>query len=395
MKKTISIIGGGTSSFLLAAFLNTEKYEVTIYEKNKTSGRKFLVAGKGGFNLTHSEAVSELIERYTPNDFLKEALLHFTNDAFINWLHARNIPTYIGTSKRVYPKEGIKPITVLKTILDHLKEKGILFKYEHTFSGWDAENNLLINDKSIISDYSVFSLGGGSWKITGSNGLWLEKFEQKGVKTLPFEASNCTFKISWDRDFLSKHEGKPLKNIAVSCLGKRQKGEAVITKMGLEGNAIYSLSPQIRTQLKSQKKAVIYIDFKPTLSLETISSKIVNSNFKNTTQILKKELKLTPLQIDLLKIKLPKDHYLNALLLSESIKKFPLEVYELGLLDEAISTAGGISLTAVDSNFQLHTIPNQFCIGEMLNWDAPTGGYLIQACASTGVYLSNYLNKID
>ena len=116
MKKTISIIGGGTSSFLLAAFLNTEKYEVTIYEKNKTAGRKFLVAGKGGFNLTHSETVLELIERYTPNDFLKEALLHFTNDAFINWLHTLNIPTYVGTSQRVYPKEGIKPITVLKKI---------------------------------------------------------------------------------------------------------------------------------------------------------------------------------------------------------------------------------------------------------------------------------------
>ena len=395
MKKIISIIGGGTSSFLLAAFLNTEKYEVTIYEKNKTAGRKFLVAGKGGFNLTHSETVSELIERYTPNDFLKEALLHFTNDAFINWLYTLNIPTYAGTSKRVYPKEGIKPITVLKTILSYLKEKGIHFKYEHTFSGWDAKNNILINGKSTPSDYTIFSLGGGSWKITGSDGLWIEKFQKKGVETLPFEASNCAFKIAWDRTFLLKHEGSPLKNITISCLEKKQKGEAVITKAGLEGNAIYSLSPQIRQQLKSQKKAAIYIDFKPTLSLETITSKMVHSNFKNTTQVLKKELKLTNAQIDLLKIKLPKEHYLNALLLSESIKKFPLEVYKLGFLDEAISTAGGVSLTAVDSNFQLHKIPNQFCIGEMLNWDAPTGGYLIQACASSGVYLSNYLNKID
>lgn len=395
MKKTISIIGGGTSSFLLAAFLNTEKYEVTIYEKNKTSGRKFLVAGKGGFNLTHSEPISELIARYTPNDFLKEALLHFTNDAFIAWLHALKIPTYIGTSKRVYPEEGIKPITVLKTILNHLKEKGILFKYEHNFSGWDSENNIIMNTKSIPSDYTVFSLGGGSWKITGSDGGWIEKFQQKEIETLPFEASNCAFKIAWDRTFLSKHGGSPLKNIAVSCLGKSQKGEAVITSTGLEGNAIYGLSPQIRQQLKSQKKAEIHIDFKPTLSLETITSKIVNSNFKNTTQVLKKELKLTNAQIDLLKIKLPKESYLNALLLSESIKKFPIDIYELGLLDAAISTAGGISLTAVDSNFQLHKMPNQFCIGEMLNWDAPTGGYLIQACASAGVYLSSYLNKID
>jgi uncharacterized flavoprotein (TIGR03862 family) len=395
MKKTISIIGGGPSSLLLAAFLNTEKFDITIYEKNKTVGRKFLVAGKGGFNLSHSEPIAELIERYTPSSFLKKSLVHFTNDHFRNWLHTLEIPTYIGSSKRVYPKVGIKPITVLNTILKHLKKKGIIFKYEHTFSGWDSKNNLIINDVIISSDFTVFSLGGGSWKITGSDGGWLETFQRKSIQTIPFEASNCAFKIDWNSEFIKKNEGDPLKNITVSCSGKTQKGEAVITNFGLEGNAIYGLSPQIRAQFKSKKTASIYIDFKPTLTLDTVISKIINSNFKNTTQVLKKELKLSSSQIDLLKTYLPKESYLNTRLLAENVKEFPIEVTNVSPLDEAISTVGGIDLNAVDTHFQLHALPNQFCIGEMLNWDAPTGGYLIQACASNGVFLSNYLNKID
>ena len=395
MKKKISIIGCGPSSFLLAAFLNAQKFDITIYEKNKTAGRKFLVAGKGGFNLTHSEPISELIERYTPSKFLKESLLNFTNNDFRKWLKTIGIPTYIGSSKRVYPEEGIKPITVLNTILNHLKEKGISFKYEHIFSGWNTQNKLIINNSVISSDYTVFSLGGGSWKGTGSDGSWLGDFQKKGIKTIPFEASNCAFKIDWNPYFIKENEGNPLKNIAISCLEKRQKGEAVITSFGLEGNAIYALSPQIRTQLNSHKKAEIQIDFKPTFTLENVYSKIINSNFKNTTQILKKELKLSASQIGLLKTHLSKEAYLNATSLSRKIKNFPLEICDISTLDEAISTAGGIDIDAIDANFQLHKIPNQFCIGEMLNWDAPTGGYLLQACASNGVFLAKYFNEIE
>ncbi|MCL7765192.1 NAD(P)-dependent oxidoreductase [Polaribacter sp. Z014] len=395
MKKSISIIGSGPSALLLAAFLDTTKFEVTIYEKNKTAGRKLLVAGKGGFNLTHSESILDFIERYTPTNFLKDALLSFTNDDFRNWLQSIGIPTYIGSSKRIYPEEGIKPITVINTILNHLKEKGIVFKYEHTFSGWNAENNLIINNAIIPSDYTVFSLGGASWKITGSDGSWLETFQEKGVNTAPFEASNCAFKIDWNPDFITQNEGTPLKNITITCADKKQKGEAVITKFGLEGNAIYALSPQIRAQLKTEEKATIYIDFKPTFTLEQVTSKMVNSNFKNTTQTLKKGLKLSNSEIDLLKIHLSKETYLDSEILSKYIKNFPLEITGLGKLNAAISSVGGIDLNAMDTHFQLDKIPNQYCIGEMVNWDAPTGGYLIQACASSGVYLAKHLNEID
>ena len=395
MKKRIAIIGGGPSALLLAAYLDTENYTVTIYERNKTAGRKFLVAGKGGFNLTHSEPINQLITRYTPNDVLEQALRHFTNTDFRDWLNKIGIPTYIGSSKRVYPKVGIKPIEVLTAILNFLKEKGVDFKYEHVFSGWDTNNNPIINSKPIQTDYTVFSLGGGSWKITGSKGDWLETFSKKDIITKPFQSSNCAYQMNWKPNFIKQHEGTPLKNIAIACNNSIQKGEAVITAFGLEGNAIYALSPQIREQLSKDLKTNIFIDFKPSLTLEQLHSKIKRSTYRNTSEILKKELKLSAAQIDLLKTYLSKEAYLNKDVLIKNIKKFPLEVLSTAPIDEAISTVGGISLNAVTLNFELKKLPNQFCIGEMLDWDAPTGGYLLQACASMGVFLANHLNNIN
>ncbi len=393
MKKQITIIGGGPSAFLLAAFLDAEKFKITIYEKNKTAGRKFLVAGKGGFNLSHSEPIEQLMKRYTAKDFLDKALGSFSNIDFRNWLELIGISTYIGSSKRVYPKEGIKPIEVLNAILKHLKERGVIMAYEHTFSDWDGHNNPIINNTTIQTDYTIFSLGGGSWKITGSDGTWLNTFSKKGIKTTPFQASNCSYQIDWKPNFIKQHEGTPLKNIAISCNNSIQKGEAVITKFGIEGNAIYGLSPKIREQLNKNSKAIVFIDFKPSLSFDNVLSKIKKSSYKNTTQILKKELKLSAAQIDLLKIDLSKESYLNATSLAENIKKFPLKIINMASIDEAISTVGGIDLNAISENFELKELSRQFCIGEMLDWDAPTGGYLLQACASTGVHLADYLNK--
>jgi uncharacterized flavoprotein (TIGR03862 family) len=393
MKKQIAIIGGGAAAFLLAAFLDPQKFIITIYEKNKTAGRKFLVAGKGGFNLTHSEPIEVLIKRYTPNNFLKQALLNFTNTDFRNWLGEIGIPTYVGSSNRIYPKQGIKPIEVLNAILHALKEKGIIIKYEHTFSDWDDHNNPIINNKTIQTDYTVFSLGGGSWKVTGSDGNWLDTFSKKDIITKAFQASNCGYEIDWKPEFIQKNEGTPLKNITISCNNVIQKGEAIITKFGLEGNSIYGLSPQIRKQLDTNSKASIFIDFKPSLTLENIHSKIKLSKYRNTTDILKKELKLSTSQIDLLKLYLSKESYLNTESIAQNIKKFHLQILHSASIDEAISTVGGIDLKAVSENFELATMPNQFCIGEMLDWDAPTGGYLLQASASTGVFLANYLNE--
>ena len=395
MKKTVSIVGGGPAALILAALLNCQKFNVTIYEKNKTLGRKFLVAGKGGFNLTHSEPVTELIARYTPPHFLEKALLNFDNDDFRDWINTIGIPTYIGSSKRVYPERGIKPITVLNAILELLDKQGVAIRYQHTWTGWTSNDDPVFNAiTEIKSDYTIFALGGGSWKITGSDGTWLNLFERKSIPIVPFQSSNCAYRVDWPEDFISEHEGSPLKNIAISCLNKKQKGEVVITRFGLEGNAIYALSPQIREELESQQKAIVFLDMKPTLRSDDLLQKIKKSTFRKTSETLQKEIKLSPAQIGLLKKYLPKETYLNPALLVQNIKKLSIEITGSGLLNDAISTTGGIQLNAVDENFQLKNKKSNYCIGEMLDWDAPTGGYLLQACFSMGMHLARHLNSL-
>ncbi|MEQ8909447.1 MAG: NAD(P)-dependent oxidoreductase [Vicingaceae bacterium] len=393
MKKTISIVGGGTAALFLAAFLNPERYEVTIFERKSALGRKFLVAGDGGFNLTHSEKPSTFKLQYTPEKFLDRALDRFNNEHLRAWLLELGIPTFVGSSGRVFPEKGIKPIDVLKRIETHLKKKGVKFEFNKTFTSWDKDGRLKFNAKEMVkSDYTVFALGGSSWKVTGSDGSWIKAFAKKGIETIPFKAANCAYHIKWPEKFIQKHEGKPLKNIAISIKHKIQKGEAVITKLGLEGNAIYGLSSFIQDDLSTDGKATVYVDFKPTYPIETLISKI-RSSTSNTTVTLKEKIKLSAAQLDLIKMTLSKEEYLKIETLAKFIKNFPLDLLGSAPIDEAISTSGGVSLDAIDSTFEIKALENQFCIGEMLDWNAPTGGYLIQACASMGVELAHQLNK--
>jgi uncharacterized flavoprotein (TIGR03862 family) len=393
MRRELAIIGGGTAGLFLAAFLNTDIYNVTIYEKKTSLGRKFLVAGDGGFNLTHSEELSSFKSRYTPSSFLDIALDHFSNTDLIEWLLSIGVPTFIGSSGKVFPEKGIKPIEVLKCIEAYLIEKNVKFKFNKTFSDWGEENSLEFNSNEFIkADYTVFALGGGSWKVTGSDGSWLDVFNKKGVSTLPFKSSNCAFRIKWPEKFIQNNEGKPLKNISISLQNKVQKGEAVITKFGIEGNAIYGLSPEIQEALVLENQVVVHADFKPTLSLSTLIEKLSLSRSK-TTVTLKEKIKLSRTVIEIIKVTLTKEEFLDVEVLAKFIKNFPLTIIDLAPVDEAISTSGGINLNAVDSNFELKKVKNNFCIGEMLDWNAPTGGYLIQACASKGVYLAHQLNN--
>jgi uncharacterized flavoprotein (TIGR03862 family) len=396
MKKSVSIIGGGSASLFLAAFLDSDLFEVTIFEKNKAPGRKFLVAGKGGFNLTHSELMDRFTDRYTPSSFLKEALLAFNNNHLRKWLNEIGIPTYIGSSKRVFPEKGIKPIEVLKAILAVLKDKKVNFKFQYEWTGWNEENDLIFNTEiPVKSDFCVFSLGGASWKKTGSDGSWLNMFDSKGIETNPFQSANCAFEIVWPSDFIAINEGRPLKNIAISCGSKTQKGEVVITQFGLEGNAIYALSPQIQEELNIQKKAVIYIDLKPTLTVQAIRNRMNSSRESKIGRLLHNVLKLSAAQINLLKSNLSKEEYLSLDILSNRIKNLSLTVTAAAALDDAISTSGGLDLEQVNKYFELKKMKNTYCIGEMLDWNAPTGGYLLQACFSMGVYLAHHLNQIN
>ena len=393
MKKTVAIIGGGPSALIAAAFLDSEQFDITIYEKNKSVGRKFLVAGKGGFNLTHSEPIEQMISRYSESSILENALNSFTNTDLRAWLEEIGIPTYIGSSKRVYPEAGIKPITVLSKILDTLKSNSVKIEYQQEWTGWNKDGSLTFaSGNAVSSDHSVFALGGGSWKVTGSDGSWMKQFEDRGIETVPFLPTNCAYEIKWKPELLDKIEGLPLKNISLRCLDKICKGEVVITKFGIEGNAIYALSSEIQSQLSSSGTAIAHLDMKPSFSLEEILEKMVQSNLK-TTEFLKSKLNLSKVQLQLLKSTLTKDEFLSNECLADKIKNFPLTIQSSAPLDEAISTTGGISMNAISDRFKLKNLGNTFCIGEMLDWNAPTGGYLLQACFSMGVFFSQKMNN--
>jgi uncharacterized flavoprotein (TIGR03862 family) len=394
MKKSIAIIGGGPSAMLFAAFINTDKYSVTLYEQNKALGRKFLVAGKGGFNLTHSEDISTFVQKYQPKDFLKESLLAFDNDALRNWLETIGIETFVGSSKRVYPKEGIKPIEVLQKIEKAILQNKVDIKYQHRFTGWEKDALCFENGNNITPDFTVFALGGGSWSVTGSNATWLKHFDLKGIQTLPYIAMNCAFSVNWKKDFIKQHAGKPLKNIALNFQGKTVKGEVVLTEFGLEGNALYALSFNVQEKLKSETSATVFLDLKPTLTEESILSKLNKDASSKLSTLLKEQLKLNSTQIALVKTVLSKEEFTTSkAVLAHKIKHLAITLLESDSVEKAISTTGGIALNEANKSFELNKLPNTYCIGEMLDWNAPTGGYLLQACFSMGVSLANKLNQ--
>lgn len=397
MKRAIAIIGGGPAAMMLAATLDEQKFDVTIYEKNNALGRKFLVAGDGGFNLTHSENSEQFISRYTPASLFSTIISSFTNTDLTNWLNNIGIETFVGSSKRVFPVKGIKPIDVLSAILAVLKKKNVSIKTRHTWKGWN-KNELLFETTNqpinIKTDIAIFALGGGSWQVTGSDGSWTNYFSEKGIDIIPFQASNCAYEIKWENEFIKIAEGASLKNISLKCGDKEKKGELVITKFGLEGGSIYALSPEIREQLNSNNTAKIFLDLKPSFTVAEIKNKISNKGNKSLSKHLENELHLNQLQLALLKTVLSKTDFTNIETLSEKIKNLPLIITSAAPVDEAISTVGGISLNEIDNTFQLKKLPNHYVIGEMLDWNAPTGGYLLQGCFSMGYFLAKRLNEI-
>jgi uncharacterized flavoprotein (TIGR03862 family) len=389
-------VGGGPAALMLAATLDSSIFDITIYERNYALGRKFLVAGDGGFNITHSEDIESFVARYTPPSFLEASIRAFPNTQLRTWLKEIGIDTFVGSSKRVFPTEGTKPIEVLNAILTVLKAKNVQIKTQHLWQGWSESNGLLFrhleSELEVQADVVVFALGGASWGKTGSDGTWASLLENKGISIVPFQPSNCAFEIRWEKSFLASAEGKSLKNIAISCDGSEKKGEVVITRFGLEGGAIYALSPQIRKRLAETGTATILIDLKPSFTLSEIKDKLSGHANKSPTKILKEQLHLSDVQLALLKSVSSKEEYLDIELLASKIKQLPLQVVGVPPIDEAISTVGGIALHEVDSQFQLLKLPHHYAIGEMLDWDAPTGGYLLQACFSMGFSLAKHLN---
>lgn len=398
MRRSVAIIGGGPSAMILAASLDAEKFAVTLYEKNSTLGKKFLVAGKGGFNLTHSEEINLFISRYKPELFLKNAITNFTNNDLQKWLKEIGISTYTGSSKRIFPEKGIKPIEVLNAIVSEIIKKGVTIVAGTKWIGFDSDNSLLLETKNGIvngsADYVVFALGGASWKITGSDGTWLNYFKQKNIACNPFEASNCAYRIKWPEELLKTARGMAIKNCQFTCGNSFQLGEAVITESGIEGSGVYPLGHEVRKQLSNDNSAEIRVDFKPQNTIADLTTKLLARKKSSVTDYLIKDCNLGKAKTLVLKAMLTKAEFTDIQLLAEKIKNLPLPVTGLAAIDEAISTVGGIDLREVDENYQLKKMPRHFAIGEMLDWDAPTGGYLLQACFSMGNKLANYFNAI-
>ncbi|MGK0388248.1 MAG: putative flavoprotein (TIGR03862 family) [Maribacter sp.] len=382
MKKII-IIGGGSAGLAVAEML-CEQHEIHIYEKGKTIGRKFLVAGNGGFNLTNHAQGEGLIKRYSPRLKMRECLENFDGNSARKWLENLGVPTYVGSSGRVFPEEGIKPIHLLQRIKDKLLKNDVQFHFHHEFVAFSKEGIPIIKhaEKEFQpeGDYYIFALGGASWSVTGSDGKWRDIFDKKGIKTIDFQSSNCGINIHWNNDFKNKYEGMPLKNIKIKIDDFTVKGEALITQYGLEGNAIYPIIPKVRNELNIHKNAFIHLDLKPNNSIVQLQEKIKDKNIK--TKNYAYIFNLNKSQLALIKQFSKKEEYINPLLFIKLLKKLKIPIHSLRPLEEAISTVGGISWKDMNDDFSLKDNSNIFIIGEMLDWDAPTGGFLLQACFS-------------
>ena len=398
MRRKIAIIGGGSCALMLAAELDASRYEINIFESNKALGRKFLVAGAGGFNLTHSESPETFIHKYTPKDFLVEAFNHFNNLHLIDWLHEAGISTYTGSSKRIFPTKNIKPIDVLNAFLKKIKIKHAKIYTEHALLDFDSDQNLKFNYQNHTIenkfDIVVLCMGGGSWPVTGSNGQWIDLLSSKQIVCHPLVASNCAYEVNWQSDFISTYEGKALKNIKVTCNTANHLGELVITKFGIEGSGIYPLSPIIRQKIQSKGHANIYLDLKPEIDVNEIERRIKEHKSKGRTDFLKQKINLNSLQIALIKNSLSKEQFFDDQLLVQNIKALPLQIKSTSKIEEAISTVGGIDLNEITAQFELKKLKNVYAIGEMLDYDAPTGGYLLQSCFSMAKYLADHLNSV-
>lgn len=385
-EKQIVIIGAGPAGLMAAQTLAEKGFKVHVYEQNKAAARKFLVAGNGGFNLTHSEEIDNFIQKYDAPE-IQNIVKNFDNQKVISWLSNIGITTYVGSSGKIFPTKNFKPIQVLKAWLERLEKLGVEIHYEHQFVDFDEH---FVYFKNIDNDFKIkyskliLAMGGGSWKKTGSDAKWIQILEEKGIQINPLESANSGYNTP---EIFNQLQGQYLKNIKVSFDGNEKIGEIVFTKYGVEGSPIYYLN---RFTRKQKFPLIIHVDLKPNVSETDILKEL--QGVEKISSVLKKKLKLSTTALNLLKT-LDKESYTNIENLARKIKQFPIEILSFRPIDEVISTAGGIAFTELNEDLSLKKSPNIFCVGEMIDWEAPTGGYLLQACFSTGFFVGNNVAK--
>lgn len=390
----VAVIGAGPAGLIAADILSGQGCAVTVYDRMPSAGRKFLMAGRGGLNLTHDGSMEEFLAAYGPDgDWLAPSLSLFGPAQLRAWAHGLGTETFVGSSGRVFPV-GMKAAPLLRALLRRLAGRDVVFHMRHDWRGWDASGALqFIAADGVVTDTpdaTVLALGGASWSRLGSNGAWADILAAEGVQIAPFRPANCGFVVHWSTPF-SAYVGEPLKNIALGCMGARVRGEAVIAGYGLEGGAIYALCRSLRAEWEACGVARLHIDLRPDLTVADIAARLASVR-KGVSQAarLRKSLRLAPVAINLMRealvqqgggVQLP----VEAAALAALVKDVPLSLAGPAALERAISSAGGIVRAEVDDGFQLRRRPGVWVAGEMLNWEAPTGGYLLTACFATGV----------
>ncbi|MDH1258542.1 MULTISPECIES: TIGR03862 family flavoprotein [Pseudomonas] len=387
----VAIIGGGPAGLMAAEVLSQAGIRVDVYDGMPSVGRKFLLAGVGGMNITHSEAYPAFLSRYAERAPQIAPLLRgFDADALCQWIHELGIETFIGSSGRVFPTD-MKAAPLLRAWLKRLRDSGVVIHTRHRWLGWDASGALRIaspqGEISVNPDATLLALGGGSWSRLGSDGAWMLPLEQRGVDLAPLQPSNCGFEVqAWSELMVSKFAGAPLKNIAIGLNDDIPRlGECVITATGIEGSLIYALSAPIREEINRYGAAVIHIDLLPGRPVDKLQAALSKPRgSRSMAKHLHSQVGIDGVKAALLRELTDAETFADPALLARAIKALPLTLVKTRPLDEAISSAGGVRFEAMDERLMLKALPGVFCAGEMLDWEAPTGGYLLTGCFASG-----------
>jgi len=383
--RAIAIIGAGPAGLMAAEILSAAGHAVTVYERMPTPARRFLMAGVGGLNLTHSEDFAAFVARYREAaGALHPALDAFGPRAMREWADGLGAQTFTGSSGRVFP-EAMKASPLLRAWLARLEGQGVRLALRHDWRGWEGEAlafDTPDGPRHASADATILAMGGASWPRLGSDGSWTAPVADVGVPVAPLRPSNCSIGIEWSARLTDRFAGAPLKTIALTMGGETVRGEAILTRNGLEGGAVYALSPLIRAAVEAEGSAALSLDLKPGMNAAALAARLTRARKGDSlSNILRKTARLDPVAIALLREgAVPREPEA----LAARIKAVPLTATSVAGLARAISTAGGVRFDGLDDRYMLRARPGTFAAGEMLDWEAPTGGYLMQASFATG-----------
>ena len=390
----IVIIGGGPAGLMAAEAASAAGAQIDLFDAMASVGRKFLLAGTGGLNLTHSEPSDRFLSRYGARRAqIAPLLVSFGPDALRAWARGLGIKTFVGSSGRVFPKD-LKAAPLLRAWLRRLRQTGVRFHMRHRWSGWDEQGALGFatseGNRSVQADAVVFALGGGSWPKLGSDASWVPLLAGRGLQIAPLQPANCGFDVGWSEHFGTKFAGHPVKSVAIVVRNDAgaeswHPGEFVITETGVEGGVIYSVSAYLRDEILAKGEATLRLDLAPDRDVPRLTHDLSRPRGKRTMAThLQRQARIEGVKAGLLREVVSKEDFADPARLATAIKSLPLRLVAPRPLEEAISTAGGVPFEALDERLMVRALPGLFCTGEMLDWEAPTGGYLLSACFATG-----------